>query len=114
MVQTIVIENQTAKRANVIAQRTGSIELGIMKSLMIALLKEKMYNGIAHFSYLKKSKNGEKPEVREAWGTLQTALVRAKTNGKGYNKEVDNVVAYFDIEKGAWRSFRYENLIQVF
>ena len=109
MVQAIVIENQTAKRANVIAQRTGSVEIGIMKAMMIALLKEKMNHGVAHFEFMKK--NGE---IREAWGTTQSNITSAKTNGRGYNKELDNCIAYFDCIKGAWRSFRYESLIKVY
>lgn len=109
MVQAIVIESQTAKRANVIAQRTGSVEIGIMKAMMIALLKEKMNHGVAHFEFMKK--NGE---IREAWGTTQSNVASAKTNGSGYNKELDNCIAYFDCIKGAWRSFRYESLIKVY
>ena len=109
MVQIIAIENQTAKRANVIAQRTGSVEIGIMKAMMIALLKEKMNHGVAHFEFMKK--NGE---IREAWGTTQSNITSAKTNGRGYNKELDNCIAYFDCIKGAWRSFRYESLIKVY
>ena len=109
MVQAIVIENQTAKRANVIAQRTGNVEIGIMKAMMIALLKEKMNHGVAHFEFMKK--NGE---IREAWGTTQSNVASAKTNGRGYNKELDNCIAYFDCIKGAWRSFRYESLIKVY
>ena len=109
MVQAIVIENQTAKRANVIANRTGSVEIGIMKAMMIALLKEKMNHGVAHFEFMKK--NGE---IREAWGTTQSNIASAKTNGRGYNKELDNCIAYFDVEKGAWRSFRYESLVKVY
>ena len=109
MVQAIVIENQTAKRANVIAQRTGSVEIGIMKAMMIALLKEKMNHGVAHFEFMKK--NGE---IREAWGTTQSNITSAKTNGRGYNKKLDNCIAYFDCIKGAWRSFRYESLIKVY
>lgn len=109
MVQIIAIESQTAKRANVIAQRTGSVEIGIMKAMMIALLKEKMNHGVAHFEFMKK--NGE---IREAWGTTQSNVASAKTNGRGYNKELDNCIAYFDCIKGAWRSFRYESLIKVY
>lgn len=42
MLQIISIEKQTAVRANVITNRTGSVEIGIMKAMMIALLKEKI------------------------------------------------------------------------
>ena len=109
MVKTIVMESKTARRAQVIANRTGSVEVGIVKAMMIELLKEKLHNGVAHFKYLKKDNT-----IREAWGTLQTALVNAKTNGRGRNTDACNVVSYFDIEKGAWRSTRFENIIQVF
>ena len=114
MVQIIAIENQTAKRANVIAQRTGNVEIGIMKAMMISLLKEKMRNGIAHFVYAKKPNKYGEIELREAWGTTQPNIASAKTNGRGYNKELDNCIAYFDVEKGAWRSFRFESLIKVY
>lgn len=113
MVQAIVIEKETAVKATVIAQRTGSNEIGIMKAMMIALLKEnlkeKMSNGIAHFIYAKK--NGE---VREAWGTTMSNIASAMTNGRGYSKELVNCIAYYDVVKGSWRSFRFESIIKVF
>lgn len=114
MVQIIAIENQTAVRANVIANRTGSAEIGLMKSMMIALLKEKMNHGIAHFLYSKKPNKYGEIEIREAWGTTQANIASAMTNGRGYCKELDNCIAYYDVVKGGWRSFRFENLIKVY
>ncbi len=114
MLQIISVENKTARRANVIANRIGSIEVGLYKAMMIALLKEKMNHGVAHFLYAKKpNKNGE-IELREAWGTTQSNIVAATTNGRGYDKELDNCIPYFDVIKGAWRSFRFENLVKVY
>ena len=114
MLQIISVENKTARRANVIANRTGSIEVGLYKAMMIALLKEKMNHGVAHFLYAKKpNKNGE-VELREAWGTTQSNIVAATTNGRGYNKELDNCIPYFDVIKGGWKSFRFENLVKVY
>ena len=114
MLQIISIEHQTAVRANVITNRTGDASIGIMKSMMIALLKEKMNNGVAHFIYAKKPNKFGEIEIREAWGTTQSNIATATTNGRGYCKELDNCIAYFDVIKGGWRSFRFESLVKVY
>lgn len=66
MIQAIVVKGATSVRATVIANRTKSDELGIIKAMMIETLKTKLQNGIAHFTFIKK--NGE---LRECWGTTQ-------------------------------------------
>ena len=109
MINAIVISNKTANRATVIASRTQSSEMGIMKSMLIDTLKAKLCNGVAHFIF--KKKNGE---LREAWGTTQRNIASAKTNGRGVSREYFKTTAYFDVEAGEWRSFRWENLVQVF
>lgn len=96
-------------RATVISNRAKNDEIGIIKAMMIESLKSKLANGVAHFVFLKK--NGE---VREAWGTTKKELAAAKTNGRGESRENYCTTAYFDIEKGSWRSFRWETLVQVF
>ena len=110
MVQVIKMENQTAQRAMFIANQTGSVEMGVIKSLQVSLLLEKLHNGIAHFEFIKKSTG----ELREAWGTTQSNIASATTNGRRYCKEQDNCIAYFDVIKGGWRSFRFENLVKVY
>ena len=114
MLQIISIENQTAVRANVITNRTGDASIGLMKAMMIALLKEKMNHGVAHFIYAKKPNKYGEIELREAWGTTQSNIASATTNGRGYCKELDNCIAYFDCIKSGWRSFRFENLVKVY
>ena len=109
MSQIAIVNNMTATRAKVIAYRTNSIDNGIVKSAMISELKTKLANGIAHFVFVKK--NGE---LREAWGTTCVSLAKAKTIGNGASRESYCTTAFFDIEKGGWRSFRWETLIQVF
>lgn len=104
-----IVNNMTAERAKVIAFRTHSIDNGIVKAAMINELKTKLANGIAHFVFAKK--NGE---LREAWGTTMGNIAKAKTNGRGESRESFCTTAYFDVEKGEWRSFRWETLIQVF
>ena len=109
MINALVINNTTAKRATVIALRTQSNEMGIMKAMLIDTLKAKLANGIAHFIF--KKKDGS---FREAWGTTQNNIAKAKTNGRGISREAYKTTAYYDVEVGAWRSFRWENLVQVF
>ena len=104
----MVINNATAARMQVIAHRTGNITIAAAKAVQIELLKTKMANGIAHFAFMKKDGT-----IREAFGTTQTNIASAKTNGNGISRECYNTTAYFDIEKGEWRSFRWENLLWV-
>ena len=82
MINAIVINNTTAKRATVIATRTQSNEMGVMKAMLIDTLKVKLANGIAHFIF--KKKDGS---FREAWGTTQNNIAKAKTNGRGVSRK---------------------------
>ena len=54
MTQVVAMNGMTAHRANVIARRTGSEAMGIIKAQMIDLLKAKLQSGVAHFLYMKK------------------------------------------------------------
>lgn len=104
----MVISNQTAGRIKVIAHRTGNITIAAAKAMQIELLKIKMANGVAHFAFLKKDGT-----IREAFGTTQTNIASAKTNGNGISREYFNTTAFFDVEKGEWRSCRWESLVWV-
>ena len=105
----LVITNGTATRMAVIAARTGSELMAGAKAMMIESLKEKLRNGVAHFLYTKKDGT-----IREAWGTTNAALAHKYTNGNGISREYYKTTAYFDIEKGEWRSFRWESIVKVF
>ena len=105
----LVITNGTATRMAFIAARTGSELMAGAKAMMIEALKEKLRNGVAHFIFIKK--NGE---VREAFGTTNAAVAAKYTNGNGIRREYFKTTAYFDIEKGEWRSFRWESIVKVF
>lgn len=109
MTNITVIKDTTAVRASVIANRINSDEIAIMKAMMIDNLKEKMKHGVAHFVFRKK--NGD---LREAWGTTQSNLAKAMTNGNGRSREQYATTAFFDVTLGKWRSFRWESLVQVF
>lgn len=104
-----VLNGDGAVRIRTIAKRVDNVVVASMKAMMIELLKSKLSTGVAHFSFLKKD-----GKIRNAWGTTKPELAFAKTNGKGCSREIYGTTAYFDIEKGARRSFRWESLVQVF
>ncbi|GAT63391.1 SH3 beta-barrel fold-containing protein [Paludibacter jiangxiensis] len=108
MLNVLTISEMTATRAAIIGLRTNNDFIAGSKAVLIQSLKEKMANGIAHFLFIKKS-----GEVREAWGTLNKSLVAKYINGRGVSREVFFTTAYFDVEKGAWRSFRWESIISI-
>lgn len=109
MIQALMISKSTAVRASVISKRTHSEEVGIIKAMMIAQLKEKLANGVAHFIFIKK--NGE---VREAWGTTNPSLSAKHINGKGDSRENYYTTPWWDCENGAWKSLRWESIVKVF
>ena len=109
MTQIVAVNGMTAHRANVIASRTGSEAMGVIKAQMIDLLKVKLQSGVAHFLYMKKDGS-----LREAWGTCAGNLMKATQNGRGLSGDAVNTVKYFDVEAGGYRSLRFENLVQVF
>lgn len=73
------------------------------------LLHDQMKQTMVNFKYLKQ--NGE---IREAVGTLNPILIERVQQFKGVLKNQKKTQAYFDIEKNEWRSFRVENLIDIF
>lgn len=105
----LMLSDETVRRAMVITTRTKSNLVGILKSQMIDLLKAKLRQGICHFAYVKKDGS-----YREAWGTTASNLIKAKVNGHGISRDSVNCVCYWDVDKGGFRSLRFENLIQVF
>lgn len=111
MAQIIVLGHDTAVRANIITARTHAREVdGISKALLVEQLKKKLRSGqIVKFAYLKS--NGE---VRIAFGTTNPDFVNDKVCGLGESRENYATTAYYDLEKGGWRSFRWENLIAVY
>lgn len=109
MANLMIITDSTATRMNVVAQRTQNLLVAGAKAMLIEQLKEKLRGGVAHFIFIKK--NGE---VREAFGTTNAAVAAKYTNGNGISREYFKTTAFFDIEKGEWRSFRWESIVKVF
>ena len=111
MTQVVLLNRSTAVRADIIAIRTHARHIdGISKALLIEQLKAKLRTGrIVKFAYLKR--NGE---VRIAYGTTNAEFIQGKVCGWGASREDYATTAYYDLERSAWRSFRWENLIAVY
>lgn len=107
-INAMAVNNMTATRMAVINYRTQDNVMAVGKAMMIETLKAKMQAGVAHFAFQKKDGS-----IREAWGTIQNNLAKAMTNGRGESRENYATTAFYDVEKGAWRSFRWETLLWV-
>ena len=60
-------------------------------------LRNELSNGVTDFAFVKKDGS-----VRVAKGTTNLAFVPVEKHPKG-NKASDKVLAYFDLDKSAWR-----------
>lgn len=69
-------------------------------------LKNKMRKGIAKFYYQKVDGS-----IREAFGTLATAII--PTEAAGGRKPNESVQVYYDTEKSGWRCFKRANLLNI-
>jgi len=103
------VSDMTITRVNHIAQKTGSLEVGIEKALLIEQLKAKLASGVAHFIFQKKDGS-----LREMYATTFRPLIDKHIVGTGVSRERYGTTAVFCVESGAWRSFRWESLIKVF
>ena len=111
MKASMIISNdrRMVTRMAIIARRTGSELMAGAKAVLVEVLKDKMRNGIAHFVFQKKDGS-----LREAWGTTNRSLAEKYINGNGVTREAFATTAFFDVEVGNWRSFRWENLVMVY
>lgn len=97
-----------ARHIAVIAAKKGSALMGSAKALLIEEAKRQMRAGTCHFIYMKKDGS-----LREAFGTLNAALCNKHINGRGQSPENWGCSCYFDVEKGQFRSFRWQNIIDI-
>jgi hypothetical protein len=61
-------------------------------------LRNELANGLTNFAFIKKDGS-----VRIANGTTNLDLIPAENHPKGTGKASDKVLAYFDLDKEAWR-----------
>lgn len=104
----VVLKDKTVERANIIAQRIGNLEIAIVKAMMLEQLEAKLAdNQLAHIIFQKKDGS-----LREMWCSTNPSL--CSKHVKGVHREHYGTKVVFDVEKGAFRSFRLESLVKVF
>lgn len=104
----VVLKDKTVERANIIAQRIGNLEIAIVKAMMLEQLEAKLAdNQLAHIIFQKKDGS-----LREMWCSTNPSLCSKYV--KGVHREHYGTKVVFDVEKGAFRSFRLESLVKVF
>ena len=111
MKQMIISTNDALVAAHIrtITIRTGSALMGTSKALLIEEAKRLMRSTSGcHMIYMKKDGS-----VREAFATLNPVLCGKHINGRGQSPENWGCSCYWDMEKGGFRSFRWENIIAV-
>ena len=105
---TIINNALVARHIAAVSVKKGSSLMGIAKSMLIEEAKRQMRAGTCHFLYVKKDGS-----VREAFGTLNSALCGKHINGRGVSPETWGCSCYFDIERGAFRSFDWSRILDV-
>jgi len=105
---SIALKDKTIERANLIAERTGSLETGLAKALLIEQLESKLAdNQLCRILFVKRDGS-----LREMWCSTNPSLCSKHIKGMGREHYGTKVV--FDVEKGEFRSFRLESLVKVF
>ncbi len=108
MTTIVAVTNRDMYRAAVISQRVENDFVIGLQVAKINELKSRMRREVVKFSYLKKS-----GEVRIAYGTMMPALVSGHINGRGTCGDTRKVVTYYDVERGQFRCFQMQALIQI-
>lgn len=108
-ISTTTTDKLIAKHIDTITALTGSTLMGASKALLIEEAKRQMRSTSGcHIVYRKKDGS-----IREAFATLNPALCGKHISGRGHSPEDWGCTCYWDMEKGGFRSFRWENLIAV-
>jgi len=82
-----------------------AFEVAAKNEILHSLMKDRIVN----FKFMKQ--NGE---VRFATGTLSPRFIERALRGKGVRKTRKDTQVFFDVELNNWRSFKVENLIEIF
>ena len=98
MITTITNDALVAAHINSIARTTGSTQKGVATAMLIEEAKRQMRSGVCHFIYVKKDGS-----VREAFGTLDKAVLNHTLAGTGRSPETWGCCYYHDAIKGGWR-----------
>ena len=105
----VINQNNIVKNAINYINHNVDVPTAISKGAMLETLKKRMMRGeVVRFCYRKLNN-----EIRTAVGTLQSNAVEANVVGTGIPKRFYGMFAYLDLEKMAWRGFKFENFIGI-
>lgn len=108
----VTMTSKDARRAMVIASRTGNAFVAGMQTSRVAELKRRMQTGVVGFTFLK----ADNKTIAHRYGTTMASLAKRHINGRGICGDARNVVVFWDVEaegENKWRSFRVEKLISI-
>lgn len=98
--------SEMMKKAWMLVKRFGyTISEAMKQAWALNKLVKRMHNGIVQFFY--KKMDGT---TRQAWGTLNAALMPAGEK-KSNRKPNDSVQVYYDTDKQEFRCFKIANLM---
>lgn len=104
----VAMSSKDIRKAMVINSRIGNQFLtGYLLSLGNELRK-RMSEGVIEVWFTKKS-----GEVAHRFATTKSSLVKNHINGRGISGEQRNVITFWDVEKGAWRSMQIQSILKV-
>ena len=95
-------------RMTAIANITGSQTIATSKALLIEEAIRQMKHGICHFLFQKKD-----GRITERFGTLNHDLCSQHIKGTGKSPELRGCTYFWDVTKGGFRSFRWENILAI-
>ena len=108
MTTIVAVTDKDLYRASIISSRVCNDFVTGLQVAKLNELKARMRKGVVKFAYLKKS-----GEARIAYGTMMPALVGDHINGRGICGDARKVCTYFDVERGQFRCFQLQALIQI-
>ena len=108
MTTIVAVTNKDLYRAAVIASRVENDFVTGLQVSKLNELKARMREGVVKFAYLKKDMS-----MRIAYGTLMPQLMKDKVLGTGLCGDARKVCTYFDVERGEFRCFQMQALIQI-
>ena len=108
MTAIVTLENKELKRAMVINSR---IENPFMTGVImerVSELKRRMQREVVEIEFRKKDGS-----ITRRFATTMSSLAGKHINGRGMSPENWGCCCYWDMEKGGFRSFKWENLITI-
>lgn len=70
-------------------------------------LRKRMAEGVVEVWFTKKS-----GEVAHRFATTKASLVRNHINGNGISGESRNVITFWDVENGSWKSMQIQSILK--